>query len=136
VALRDRVEVQELGDLGRVDAVVLALAAVDQPQLAGVGDGHAVGQRRQAAVQVAVAAARLVRDGERPRHLGRDPLEQRRPVPAHLEPADRLPVAVQHAHRRAAGVHVQADVVHRVGRARRSTLRGRIRSHRKPPFGW
>jgi hypothetical protein len=57
---RDHVQQQQLGQLVRIDAIVLAFAPVDQPQLRRVGDGHVCGQRADRFVEMAVAAGGLV----------------------------------------------------------------------------
>jgi hypothetical protein len=62
---RDHVQQEQLGQLLRVDAVVLAFGTVDQPQLRRVGNGDVSRQRPQRLVEVAVTAGRLVADAER-----------------------------------------------------------------------
>jgi hypothetical protein len=115
---RHRVEVQDLGQLGAVDLVVLPLGAVDQPQLAGVRHPDHRGHLGQLVVQRAVAARRLVADRERRRDL----LQLRQQVRARapdVEPLEKLPVAVKNIAVERLGVGIQSDVV-----------------HSKPPFGW
>src|SRR5262245_59988655 len=56
----EAVQGQQLGQALGVVAVVLALGAEEQPQLAGVGHQDPGGQRLEQVVVVAVAAARLV----------------------------------------------------------------------------
>jgi ABC-type dipeptide/oligopeptide/nickel transport system permease subunit len=60
VHLRNHVQQQELGQLLGINAIVLAFAAVDQPQLARMSDGDMSGQRADRFVQMSVAAGGFV----------------------------------------------------------------------------
>jgi hypothetical protein len=108
---RDHVEHQHARELGRVRAVVLALGPVDPAELARVGDDDPRGVLREAVVQVAVPARRLVADRERRGERGDGRLEGR-PRAVDVEALDPLPVLIENLQGRAIGVNIQSDVVH------------------------
>jgi hypothetical protein len=72
-----------------------------------------MGDRAEPLVQVAVPAAGLVADAERPGHAAADLRQQLGPVPLDVERLDHLPMAIENAHRRPPLMHVDADVMHR-----------------------
>ena len=103
-------EVQQLGQPLGVVAIVLALGAEDQPQLAGVGHQDPGGQRLEQVVVMAVAAARLVADREA---VGQ-PFEQAQHLvdAAHAGALDDLPGLAEHAEGDVLAVDVEPDVEH------------------------
>jgi hypothetical protein len=105
VDVRDHVQQQELGQLLRVDPVVLAAVAVDQPQLRRVGDRDVGGQRPQRLVEVAVAAGRLVADAERLIELPQ-PLDDSGTRTFELNLIDRAAGGVANAQRRLTRMNV------------------------------
>jgi hypothetical protein len=119
---RHRIQIQNFGQLPRIDAIIFLFALEDQTQLARMSHRHRPGHRREFLVQIAVSAGSLVAHGKRPGNFRRHAFQQLRPSPSDLQLLDGLPTTVQNAKRRSLGVNVQSDIVHR--------------DHNKPPFGW
>ena len=108
---RDHVQQEQLGQLLRIDLVVLALALVDQPQLPRMRDGHVMRDGPQLLVQVSVAAGGLVADRKGLIELPQ-PVDHRGARPFELNLVDRPAGGVENAQRRLLGMNVQSDVEH------------------------
>jgi len=95
----------------RIDAIVLALRAVDQPQLPRMSHRHVMGQRPELLVQMPIAAGGLVADRERLIERSQ-PIDHRRARAFELNLIDGAAGTVENAHRRLFGMNVQSDVEH------------------------
>jgi len=102
---RDHVQQQQLGQLLGVDAVVLAFGAVDQSQLARMGDRDMMRQRPQLLVEVPVSARGFVADVERLRELSQ-PIDDRRAWAFNLNLVDRSAAGVENTQRRLTRMNV------------------------------